>query len=150
MSRFTQNLISDPQSPSNQAAMRNIAECISIRNTACGYDSHVTPSSTTRHTTSKLELESHSSAVTTALYNTFHNNAYLPCSCPGKGGAMRLSEQYFCALRLPGIGQGTFDDQYDSFDSVIAYKHDDSYNWTPVQFQLPRLVRAYIMFLYNS
>jgi hypothetical protein len=140
--RFARQLTSDPGCPSNQAAIKNVTEYLSLRDSS---DDVSQPSKDpkNRHSAKRFELEEYSKSVTTALHDTFYTSAYLPCTCSGKGGAVCLSEEYVCALRLDGYHHVPGDDNHCFFDSVIASKDDESHQWTPVQFQLPRLVDAH-------
>jgi hypothetical protein len=91
----------------------------------------------------QLKLEPYSESITTALHDLFYKSDYLPCTCPGKGGAIHLSAEYECALRLDGYEHVSGTDEHCFFESVIAKKDDESRQWTPVQFHLPRSVDRY-------
>ncbi|KAF2496437.1 subtilisin-like protein [Lophium mytilinum] len=139
---FARQLTLDPMSSSNQAAIKTVTDCLSLRDTSSNDISQPSEEPENRRSAKRLELEKYSESVTTALHKTFHTSAYLPCTCLGKGGAVCLSEEYVCALRLDGYQQVPGDDNHCFFDSVVAYKGDESHEWTPVQFQLPRETRG--------
>lgn len=143
MKSFAQHLIQDPESSSNQKAINTVIEYLSLRETSS--DDILQPSEIPKKHRSarRFELEEYSDMVTTALHNTFYTSNYLPCTCSCKGGAVCLSKEYVCALRLDGYQHVPGDDNHCFFDSVIAGKDDESHQWTPVQFQLPRSVNAH-------
>jgi hypothetical protein len=88
----------------------------------------------------QCSLEPYSGSMTTALHNLFYSSNYLPCTCSDKGGAVCLSTEYECALRLDGYQHVSGTDEHCFFESVIARTDDESQQWTPVQFHLPRSV----------
>jgi hypothetical protein len=140
---FARQLTSNPGSPSSKEAIRNITEYLSLRDTSSDNVSQHSDDPQNRRSAKRLELEEYSESVTTALYNTFYASAYLPCTCSGKGGAVCISEDYICALRLDGYQHVPGNDNYYFFDSVVASIDDENHQWTPIQFQLPRLVNTH-------
>jgi hypothetical protein len=96
-----------------------------------------------RRSSKQCALEPHSEPIATALHDLFYSSDYLPCTCSGKGGAMCLSTEYECALRLDGYQHLSGTDEHCFFESVIARTDDESHQWTPVQFHLPRSVDPY-------
>src|ERR1700710_2768954 len=112
---FAQQLTSDPGSPSNQAAIKNVTKYLSLRDTSSDNVSQSNEDTKNSRCVKRLELEEYSESVTTALYKTFYTSTYLPCTCLGKGGAVCLSEDYICALRLDGYQHVPGDDNHHFF-----------------------------------
>lgn len=139
---FTQQLTSDPKSPSNQVAIENVREILSLHDPLPGHLLHLSDDHKTRRPAKRFELEECSETVRTALHEIFYTDTYLPCTCLGKGEVVCLSKDYVCALRLDGDLHLPGDDNHSFFDSVITRSNDENYQWTPVQFQLPKSVDA--------
>ncbi|KIW22421.1 uncharacterized protein PV07_12308 [Cladophialophora immunda] len=135
---FSRQMTSDPACPSSQTAIQNIADYLSLHNTSSQHVSQPLEDLSKRRWAKRFDLEEYSKPVTTALHDTFYKTAYLPCTCARNDRPVCLSEAYLCALRLEGNPHVPGDDNYFFFDSVIARKNDESYRWTPIQFQLPR------------
>lgn len=138
---FAQQLISDPQSKSHQSAIKNVTDYLALHDVSS--DNLSRPSGEVDKIPSKiLKLVECSESVISTLYNTFYTNSYLPCIRSAECIAACPSDQYVCSLRLDGNHTVLGDDDHFFFDSVFAGKNDGSSQWTPIQFQLPRLVGA--------
>ncbi|KIW21359.1 hypothetical protein PV08_01939 [Exophiala spinifera] len=146
--KFTQRLTVDPGSRSNQAAIQRITEITNyLSERDASYDDAT--QARERHDRQKFrerfEIEEYPDSVTAALHGTFYSDTYLPCTCQEDDKGLCLSKRYICALRLDGYTRVPGDDNHFFFDSVIAKTDDDSYEWTPIQFQLPRRTRSVVV-----
>jgi hypothetical protein len=139
VTNFARILSSDPCSASNQAAIENITDYLSLHDTSL-LDDIAQPIEDLKSSRFEkgFEIEEYSESITKALYETFYSSAYLPCTCLERRGVLCLSNQFVSALRLDGHRYMHGNDDHYFFDSVIANARDETFEWTPVQFHLPR------------
>lgn len=131
-------LTSDSTFTSNKVTLKNFGEYVALRNISSDDLLQSHGNSGIREPAKVLELGEYPKSVTAALHDLFHESSYLPCTCVGDRRSVCLSEAYICALRLDGYQYILGDDDHCFFDSVIAKKDDESQQWTPIQFRLPR------------
>jgi hypothetical protein len=95
------------------------------------------------NTATQLELEQYSTTTTRALHRIVYEKMLLPCECQ-EAKRFDMLRHHLCALRLDGRWHVPGDDGHCFFDVVLAA--DDNYDWTKIQFQIPRSVLPHLFY----